>query len=126
MPAGIRLSEWRDILDRTKFAQVDVAGNSASNLFSSDVPEDRVRYITALIASTSIGSVQRANVSKVEEDDTTSVVLSGLVLPGDDNVAFSTEDNGVFFPRLEGGTNVEFNPGTSGASLTAFFFDNET
>lgn len=125
MVAGLDLSEWEQILDSVKHAHQNISGTTSQNLFSSDVPEDRTRHVTALVISNDSSASQQININKVDESNNASAVLSGFNLPASGNEIVSVDDKLMPFTRLQGGANLEAVPQTSTANVTAFFFDNE-
>lgn len=124
MTSQLTLSEWRDILDRTRFATVS-DDSTGTNVFGSDIPEDRVRYVWGMILSETSGASNTLTINKVEEDDTTTTMINSLNLGASESIFLSLQDVGVLLPSLEGDTNVEFNANSDGVNATVFYFDNE-
>lgn len=120
-----KASTWEEVLDRKKHVQ-DVVNNSGADLFGSDVPEDRVRYITGFVFSNTIGSAQTLNVDKIDENDSAVGFLSGVNIGANADVRFTMgDDEGILPHRIEGGTNLNLDPSASAIGVTTFYYDNE-
>lgn len=126
MSDGKDFNETKRINDSVKYSQdVVTNGASAAAFGAGGVPEDRTRYVTSLILTEQAGSASRVTLSKEREGNSAEAIVSGVNVPADENVTFSTDDQGVFLPRFEGGTNLTIETDTSAVGATTFFYDNE-
>lgn len=122
MQGEFTIWEWLELMDISGFAiaQDDATG---TNFFGSDIPEERIRYVWAIIVSEQSGAANTFDLNKVEEDDTTTTILPNFNLTGNETVVLSAQDLGPVLPRLEGDTNLELNANADGVDATVFFFD---
>lgn len=118
----LTLDEWVDLVDRSKFATV-TSGTAGNNIFSSDIPEEKTRYVWALILSNTAGTASTLDIKKVEEDDTTTDIAPNFNLAATETVTLSMEDMGMVLPALAGGTNLEFTASQASVEVTAFYTD---
>lgn len=121
--SGISSASWEQLIDTTKFERV-VDDGSGSDVFDSDIPEDRVYYPYVVIISDTSGSANTATIDKVGEDGDTETIHSFNV-PEDETLVYESSDLGVILPRLEGGTNLSVTADSDGIELTVFYFPNE-
>lgn len=122
MQSEFTVWEWLELMDISQFdiAQDDATG---TNFFASDVPEEKVRYPWALIISEQNGAANTFDLSKIEEDNTETVIIPNFNLAANESIMLSVEDLGPVLPRLEGGTNLEIQAGLDGVDATVFYFD---
>lgn len=120
---ALDINELVSFLEKTKFATV-TATTGGNNVLSSDVSEDRVLIPVALILSETSGGANTADITKVEEDDTTTDIHPNFNLGPNESVVLTIEDKGAVLPRLEGGTNLQITAGTNNIEVTLIFVEN--
>lgn len=122
MIANLSLEEWIELMDISQF---DTASDDATgqNFFGSDIPEAKVRYPWALIVSNTVAGTNTFDLSKIEEDDTETLILNDVNLAQDETLILGLPDIGPVIPRLEGGTNLEIQAASDGVEATVFYFD---
>lgn len=100
---------------------------NGSNIFSNDVAENDTKYILGVLLSDTSSGANGVDVSKVEEDDTTTTWISGFNVGSDESKALPVEDFnplGIAVPPVQGGANLEFNA-ESAMEITVFWIPDE-
>lgn len=110
--------------DKIKFAKKN-ATSSYVNFFSSDVPDDRRRYILKFMIK-GTGSADTLTIAKVERDDSQTEFFDKYV-NANTNIETPTGAPDPEKPLLvlEGGTNLALKSGGQAISVTVIYYDNE-
>lgn len=115
------LSEVRDRLRETQLT----LSSSRQNFFSSDVAENNVRNLVAIILSGD-GTSRTVEIEKVAEDDTYTMTYDNLhVAPAEDKLIPPDwcTDIRMPFMTLEGGTNLAASSNAGSPEATVIYWD---
>lgn len=120
---GLTVDEWVRLLEKTRFENV-TATTGGDNVFSSDVPEDRIAIPLAIWLTDTSGAANTVDIQKVEEDDTTTDLHMNFNLGPNESVVISMEELGAILPRFEGDTNLELTAGANNVEATLIYVYN--
>lgn len=123
MTEGLGVSEYISLMERSEYDHV-TAGTGGSNVLSSDVPEGRILIPLGVILSETSGSSNTVDLSRVEDDDTTTVIAPNINLGANETVFLNVMDDGLILPKLEGGSNLEATAGSSSVEVTLVYVHN--
>jgi len=116
------------VKDRIKYLYKSVSETTETDLFSSNVPERKIRYVLKIIL-TGNGSVsETVTISKKKEDGTYDVFIAGINLapPEYKEIPQGSIDLENPLLVLEGGTNLAAKTaGGNAVNITVIYYDND-
>jgi hypothetical protein len=113
------------ILERLRYAQLTI-GTSRANFFTGNVPEDKMRYIVAIIIIGDGTASRTVNIEKRTEAGGYEMIFNSIPVAPADIVylpqSYNVEDAIVV---LEGGTNLSAVASAGSPKATVIYWDNE-
>lgn len=112
------------ILERLRVAQITV-GTSETDFFSSNVPENTMRYVVAIILNGDGSSTRTVTIYKKSENGSYSTLVDKWAIAPTDTKMLPPNQYDVENPLfvLEGGTNIAAKTDGGAPSATLIYWD---